>query len=331
MLSSPWCEGARRPRRTKRTLRACLGVALAMLAAPGHAQLALERAVTGADLQRYANGVLSLMAYTIAPDVTTGSLSIQDAVADNPDLAITQLGGGFVVSETTRIYLEGNAAYSRYDPRFLITEGAEDRVVPLKWNSLSATGGIGYDFVTSSKWTLRPIFNFTLGHVASDMRLGQAFLERRTGQELDFIDGGQLNAYGLGGSVMLTYKHFKPERELELEVRYTNVYLRSFGSTSDAVTGEASAESVIVWSRMRVPSGWVLLQRPVRYVFELAYSNYLDSGVEALGFNELMSFGLGIELDSSAYDIWATRWRAVLRHVVGPNVSGWSLGLAVSF
>ena len=38
-----------------------------------------------------------------------------------------------------------------------------------------------------------------------------------------------------------------------------------------------------------------------------------------------------MELDSSAHDIWVTRWRAVLRHVVGHNVSGWSLGLAVSF
>ena len=109
------------------------------------------------------------------------------------------------------------------------------------------------------------------------------------------------------------------------------MHLQSYGASSDAVRGEATAESVILWGRMRVPSGLVMMQRPVRYVFELAHSHYLDSDVRGARLRQLTSFGLGLELDSSAHDIWVTRWRAVLRHVVGNNVSGWSLGLAISF
>jgi hypothetical protein len=45
----------------------------------------------------------------------------------------------------------------------------------------------------------------------------------------------------------------------------------------------------------------------------------------------MASLGLGIELDSSAMDIWVTRWRAVVRYKFGENVHGAALGLAVSF
>ena len=58
--------------------------------------------------------------------------------------------------------------------------------------------------------------------------------------------------------------------------------LRSFGSTSDAVRGEAIAESIDLWWRMRLPTGLVMMQRSVRYVLELAHSEHLDSGVSAL-------------------------------------------------
>lgn len=316
--------------RLRRAVKIGLSVSVMLLMA-AHAS-AQSGPIVGTNVQRYANGILSLMAYTVAPDVTTSSLSVTDAATANPGLMMTQFGGGFVVSDSTRVYLEGNAAYSRYDPTFVATDGQEQREIPTRWNSVSATGGVGYDFLLGqSGWSLRPIFNFTLGYVASDLKLGTLYLGHVTDRNLDFLDKGQLNAYGLGGSLMLTYYDKKPERDLDFEARYTNVKLQSYGSTSDAVAGHATAESVSLWGRMRVPTGLMAMDRPVRYVFELAYSNYLDSGVQALGFNQLISMGLGLELDSSAKDIWVSRWRAVLRHVVGPDVSGWSLGLAISF
>jgi hypothetical protein len=35
--------------------------------------------------------------------------------------------------------------------------------------------------------------------------------------------------------------------------------------------------------------------------------------------------------DSSAFDRWATRWRGVFRYKFGPDISGYSFGLAISF
>ncbi|UCH19332.1 MAG: autotransporter domain-containing protein [Burkholderiales bacterium] len=289
------------------------------------------RALSSVDLQRLANGVLGVMSYTVAPDVTTSSISVENAATGNPGLTMTQFGGGFTWSKGTPLYLEGNAAYSRYDPTFVASDGTEQRAVPVKWNAFSATGGVGWDFTIAEHWVLRPIFNFTLGYVASDLVIARWWLENRTDTDLDFLEHGRLNAYGLGGSLMLDYEKFAPEADHDLELRYTNVQLRSYGNTDAAVEGRATAASASVWARRRVPlAGWAVWDRPVRYVLEGAYTQFLGSQTE-IGFDRMASLGVGIEFDSSAKDIWATRWRALLRYKFGPDISGYSLGLAVSF
>ncbi|MGH8632678.1 MAG: hypothetical protein ACRET7_00950 [Burkholderiales bacterium] len=99
--------------------------------------------VVGGNVQKAANGVLALMGYTLTPDVTTGSLAITNQPTGNPDLRMTSLGGGFTVSREYPLYLEGTAGYIRYDPTFIASDGQAERAVPVKWNSFSATGGIG--------------------------------------------------------------------------------------------------------------------------------------------------------------------------------------------
>ncbi|HTP72799.1 MAG TPA: autotransporter domain-containing protein [Burkholderiaceae bacterium] len=302
----------------------------AMLGASAHAQLA-GRAIQGVDVQKLANGILGVMSYTVAPDVTTSSLAISNGATSSPGLSLTQVGGGFTWSKSTPLYLEGNAAYARYDPTFVASDGTQTRAVPVKWNSVSATGGIGWDFPLSEHWVVRPIFNFTLGYVASDLAGLKWWVDNNTNHDLSFLDGKRLKAYGLGGSLMLDYERFAPEYDDDLELRYTNVQLSSYSDAPDAVVGKAKAESASVWARRRVPTGWgVVWDRPIRYVYEVAYTQFLGDQKE-VGLSRMASLGFGLELDSSALERWATRWRAVLRYKFGPDVRGWALGMAISF
>ena len=173
---------------------------------------------------------------------------------------------------------------------------------------------------------LRPVFNFSYGRVDSNLSASQT----GTGEEIEFLRNGQLNAYGLGGSLVLDYERYRPESEIDVELRYTNIYLQSF-SSSAAVKGSADAQSISFWSRWRAPSGFSMLQRPLRYVLEFAHTSFLGDLDGVLGFNHLSSFGTGLELDSSARDIAVTRTRLMARYKVGEHVTGWSIGLAVSF
>lgn len=288
-------------------------------------------------VQQRANAVVSLMTFTVVPDITASNINIGSGTNQSSALNMTQVGGGATMSESVPVYLEGTLGFSRYDPQFVISNGSESRTLPTKWNSLTATGGIGWDIGLhrdrhGGNLVLRPIGNVTLGTVASDLRIGNWLLGQYTGKNLDFLDGGRLDVYGLGGAMMLDYELFSPAQDIDAELRYSYQHLQSFGGTAASVTGQANAENLGLYLRRRAPIGSLtLLGKPVRYVLEGARTEYLGEQRGLLGFNSLNSLGLGLELDSSKYDIFVTRTRLVARYMFSHNTSGYGVGLAMSF
>jgi hypothetical protein len=299
----------------------------AWLVAPGPLQ---AQAVSDAELQKRANAVLTLMGFTLTPDVTTGAFSISDQSTGDPYFRQTSISGGGRVSKDTPLYLEGTLAYGRYDPTFAVSDGAT-QVIPVKWESLLGTGGVGWDFPIARELVLRPIFNFSLGRVESKGTVTPPAAQGPSSRDvLDFLGNGQLNAFGLGGSLMLDYERYRPANEIDLELRYTNIHLQSF-NTSSAVEGHSNAQTFSLWSRYRAPTGLSALERPVRYVLEYAYTSFLADLQGVLGFDDVHSFGVGLELDTSKHDVYVTRTRLVVRYKIGNNVTGYAVGLAVSF
>lgn len=283
-------------------------------------------------LQQRANGILALMGYSVVPDLTSSNLSIKNAQTENPSVFMTQLGGGDTFSRSFPLYLEGAIAYSRYDPTFIASNGTDARRLPAKWNTLTGTGGVGWDFFITDELVFRPIFDFALAKMATDLRVAEFALGRITGRDIDFLKDGTMNAYGLGGAVMLDWEHVREEYLIDVELRYTDIRLRTYGNTSDVVQGESAARTANIYARYRAPTGMHALDRPVRYVLEFSHSRYMGSQADVLGFDHLTSLGAGLELDTSAYNpLYVSRLRAVLRYMFGNNVSGVSLGLAASF
>jgi hypothetical protein len=130
---------------------------------------------------------------------------------------------------------------------------------------------------------------------------------------------------------MLDYEHYRDAYEIDVEGRLTDIHMQNFGGTSDAVQGSARAQSGSLWSRWRAPTGLRSLDRPVRYVLEYAFTHYFGPDGDMLGFNNLNSIGAGLELDTSALDRWATRWRLIGRYRFGQNVRGFGISLGISF
>jgi len=313
--------------RTRNAVAAALafGLLLASSTARG------DFTVIGTRIQERVNGALSLMQYNLAPEITASSLSISAGDAGTTGLSMAAVGGGFTWSKSFPLYLEGNLGYTRYDPTFVATNGIETRQVPVKWNSLSGTVGIGWDFPIARELVLRPMANVSLGRVTSDLVIAGSVIEGQTGKDLEFLQKGHLNAVGYGGSVMLDLEHYREEYEIDVEARITDIKLESYGTTSEAAEGSVLCQTAGVWARWRAPSGLRALDRPVRYVNEFAYSYYFGPNGDMLGFNHLTSLGVGLELDTRAFDPIVTRWRLMARYRFGQNVTGWSLGLGMSF
>lgn len=287
-------------------------------------------------IQDRKDGLLTLMGFTVLPDVTTSSLSINDTASGNPSFQQITLGGGFTISQDFPLYLEGTVGYSRYDPKFIASDDDETFIIPVKWNSFSFTGGIGWDFpLTENKeLKLRPIFNFNFGHIESDASLLGRYLEDRFDIDSDilaFLNRGRMNTYGLGGSIMLDWEHYREDYEIDVELRYTNIQLRTFDSDYSAIEGSSDANIISLWTRWRAPTGFTMLNNPLRYVLEGSNTTFLGAQRDTLGFNYLSTVGAGFELDSSDYSVFITRTRLLYRYTFGENVSGHSIGLAISF
>ena len=312
---------------------AAIALTLALAPAAAMSQTSGGRfSLINGNLQKRVNGVLSLMQYTTFPDVTTSSLSITSGATGNPGFSMVQLGGGGTLSRSFPLYLEGNAAFTRYDPTFVATNGTEQREIPTMWTSVTGTVGIGWDFPIAPELVLRPIGNFMLGHMTTDLTAATRILEAETGKELGFLQHGNLNVVGYGGSLMLDYEHYRRDYDIDVELRYTCIYLQSIPGTSAEVQGEYLAQNLNLWTRWRAPTGLTAFHGPVRYVLEFAYSYYFGNQDDILGFNNLFSLGTGLEVDISAHSIfWISRVRMMFRYRFGENVSGYTIGLGISF
>jgi len=283
-----------------------------------------------ARLQDRTQAALTLLSFSVTPDSSAGSLSINNASTGSPGVTLGQTGAGFTVSDGFPLYMEGYLGWSRYDPVFVASDGIEEKKLPTKWNSLSGTVGLGWDFKLTKNLVLRPIVNASLGHLESDLSLGGRLLSRVLGTDASFLDHGRMNTYGLGASLMLDYTVVKEAYDFEAQLRYTWFHLQTF-DTPNVVQGSTDPQTLSLWTRYRIPTGIVLFRRPLRWDFEFTASDYVGDQRGALGFNLLSTIGGGIELDTTQYnEIW-TRTRFVVRYLFGRDVSGVSAGISISF
>lgn len=305
-------------------------VALSLFATQ-EAQALTTYAVNAGDTQKRADAVLAVMGYSVVPDLSASTLSISNQAAGNPDLMMAQYAGGATLGKAFPLYLEGGLGVSRYDPKFLASDGGTTRRLPFKWTTVMATGGIGWDFPISTDLTFRPIFNFALGHEESDSSLAARYVDAKTGARLAFLENGRLNAGGLGGSLMLDYERTQDDRTVDIEARYSAVHLASIGDTSQGVRGHADIQTANLYTRWRAPTTLSALGQPLRYVLEGSFSSYLGDQRGILGFNNMSSLGVGIELNSSSLPVYVTQTRLVFRYAFGTDVRATSIGLAISF
>lgn len=317
-------------RKSGLTLIAAAAVVLTGGAAAGDQTLQSDNAT----VREVTQSLLTFLTFSAIPDSTADSLQIDSNTGDDPRVRLAQIGGGFTVSETTPVYLEGYLGYASYDPDFVVSGVEQSGVIAAKWRTFSATGGVGYDFRIADDWVLRPIANLSLSHMTSDAALvGTIFEPDLSALGLDaraWLDDGWLTAAGLGGSLVLDFERRRPEYEADIELRYRRFHLTTIDSSAGAVDGSVTSDTVGLWGRLRIPTGYQVFNRPLRYVFEGAHSWFASNQTDVLGFDHLTKVGAGLEFDVSDTWIPVSRVRILGRYVFGEDLSGVSIGFGIS-
>jgi hypothetical protein len=328
-------------------MRAARAVALLALLAPSVPALAQQpdRSVTRLGdlrltLDQQAKVALGVQTLTIVPDGTASSVDISQGSGSTEKTALLlgQIGAGFTWSEELPLYLEGYLGYARYDPRFVLTRGEESRRLSVAWNTTSLTAGIGWSFAVTDRFQIRPIINASLGYVANDLTIGAVLLEYLTGVDLQFLRRGQAATGGYGGSLVLAWYDYRESFEFEAELRFTRMQLQTLPVYSNNISVNTDASTASLWLRYREPiPGLEAWGRPVRWVAEMYHSEFLtDAQRLVLGADRLTRLGGGIEFDTGRWELGAfgvnlNRVRLTGNVIVGENVSGWSVGIGMSF
>jgi hypothetical protein len=325
-------------------LRAAL-LAIALLAGRDAAAQGVDNLLDRIDairsqIQLRPGGVLGIMGYNMSPDGAANALEIDRASAVSADgssvFQLSQFGAGFTLSESFPLWLEGYMGTARYDPRAVFT-GLGARRVPLRWNNITATIGVGYDIRLGEYLWLRPILNLAGGYAASDASLFGGFLEWRFGADVPELTDKHVNAWGFGGSLMLAYYDHRPARDIDVELRYTQLRLATFGDTLREARGTSDAITLGLWARYRWPMGVEAFGRPVRWAVDGNFSTYLGDQRDIMGFAWAAKVGGGIELDIGRHEIgglglYLSRVRLMARYFFADGgVTGTSVGLGFSF
>jgi hypothetical protein len=243
-------------------------------------EIAARQADPRSRLRPRPGGVLGLMGYNVTPDGSTNAVQVDRGVQaggdeGDPTLTLGQFGVGFTVSESFPLFLEGYFGYARYDPRAVFSDGEEARRTPLRWNNVAATVDVGYDIRLAEYLFLRPVLNASLGYAASDASLFAAFVRYRTDVDISALADSHVNVWGLGGSLTFAYYDYRPERDIDVELRYTQIHLQTLGDTLPAARGTSIARTLGLWTRLRWPTGWEAFGRPIRWVVDASASYYL--------------------------------------------------------
>ena len=287
---------------------------------------------SGFDVRDNVKGALAILGISAAPNESASVLLLDKNVAngDDYDLWGGQIGGGFRISESVPLFLEGYFGFTNYDPVFLLSGANTSTDIESNWTSIAATGGIGWQFDVSENWKIRPMVNFSIGRVQSDSSIAAQVISNVLEEDLDFLSDGGITAVGYGGSLVAEFNRRWPsDHELDLRFRHTHIILEPLDTD---LVGRAEAISTVAWSRVRVPTQFTAFSQPTRWVGEASVS-YIpgDQGI-VLDSEWLAQLGGGLELDYSRNEFaWINEFRLMARVAKGDNIKGYSVGIAIKF
>lgn len=293
---------------------------------PGAAEDGLVLQGADVDPECAANGVLGMMALTMLPGSFAGGLALETGDDQASELFVGQIGSGYTLSETFPLYVEGYLGFSRYDPRFLATGADEEGFARARWNSVTGSVGVGWDFGIAEGLTFRPVATAAVGHLVSDLKAITTVVGNRADVDLDFIDGGALSAWGVGGAATLAFERDTDAYAVALNARAA--YLRL--TPIDGADG-LDATSLGAWGRLAVPTGAALFGMPLNYVAEAGYTYYPGQQGRSIAFNHLGQLGAGLEVAFNETGGLVTGASVIASYVVGERVSGFGVALALSW
>ena len=118
---------------------------------------------------------------------------------------------------------------------------------------------------------------------------------------------------------------------MEAILRYDLFQSETLHSTD--IAQDVSTDSQRLTARLDFtgPTGWEVFESPLGWRTGLGYRRFLGDTGDAIGFDDFIEVGAGLELNVLDRVPLASQFSLSGSLIYGENITGWSLGFGVSF
>ena len=262
-------------------------------------------------------------------------------IGSDPELDVSTLilpiGGRVPLGEsTTKLYWETYLGYLDGEAElrnlFGNTPGLEDTAADSEWQAFSALGGLGLEFPVAERLTLTPLLNASISRVENNA----SYSGNGAGVAELLLDGILFNwnatFVGYGAGIRSDWKQpLGNDYDLELILRYDFMRLETTTSTDRAQDFSENSQRAVARLDFTGPTGIDAFGSPLRWRTKLAYRRFLSAAGEAIGFDDFIEVGAGLEFSVLEKVPLLSQLSLSGSVIYGDNVRGWSFGVGVKF
>jgi hypothetical protein len=186
-------------------------------------------------------------------------------------------------------------------------------------------GSLGLSFPIDEHFKLRPYLTL----IASDLRSNGSF-ENLSGTLPTDSFNSSAWMYSTVASIDAIYHRWYGEYKLELNGQYHLIYTDSFSEDNPILATYDWNDALNIGVNISGATPLKTLSRPWRWLAYTNYTNFLDNNEFALGYNQLIEVGAGLDWQINIKPLNWFGWKSLgikLGVIVGNDVEGYNFGL----
>jgi len=207
----------------------------------------------------------------------------------------------------------------------LINDQGQTVQLNLRRQVAALRGSLGLSFPIDEHFKLRPYLTL----IASDLRSNGSFENISAALPADSFNSSAW-MYSTVASIEAIYHQWHGEYKTELNGQYHLIYTDSFSEDNPYLATYDWNDSLNIGAKISGPTPFKTLSRPWRWQTYANYTNFLNNNEFALGYNQLIEVGAGLDWQINIKPLNWFGWKSLgikLGVIFGDDVEGYNFGL----
>lgn len=209
--------------------------------------------------------------------------------------------------------------------------GAETALAT-RWEGVSGYFGIGPRVPIGADLYLTPLVDVSLSYLENHARYGGPGAPVSAALLDGIVFNWHATTLAAGGALLLEHEvRLAEETTLTSLARYDVRWFDTVHATDAAQTSGAELQRMTLRTDLGAPVGLELLDGPLRWNTHFAYTRFLGSDDDGIGFADYFELGAGLASPIPLPGGRSTALQLAGAVMYGEDVRGWTLGLSLAF